>query len=281
MARRLQVTHRTGYRYAGPASISHNEARMTPRTTREQYVVSTRLDISPAAWAHSYVDYWGTAVTAFEITEPHERLDVTATSVVEVGDRLSDAPGATWADLADPGLCDRHVEYLATSGHTDSPTELRRIATDAARRTERPADAVHAVLRRIRDRVEYQPGSTGVHTAATAVWDARAGVCQDLVHLGLGALRSMGVPARYVSGYVMPRATGAVGEQQVGESHAWLQYWDGAWVSFDPTNDTTPSDLHVEVGVGRDYFDVAPLRGVYSGSSDSELFVEVELTILA
>ena len=101
------------------------------------------------------------------------------------------------------------------------------------------------------------------------------------MHLGLGALRGVGIPARYVSGYVMPSADPVVGEARTGESHAWLQYWDGAWVGLDPTNDTAPGDFHVEVGVGRDYFDVTPLKGVYSGSQSSDLFVEVEMTVLA
>lgn len=281
MGRQLRIVHHTGYRYPGLVSASHNEARMTPRATREQYVLATRLDISPVAWAHSFVDYWGTPVTAFEIAEPHSRLDVVATSTVDIGDRLSVGPGVTWADLADPWLCDQQVEFLGVSQHIEPPAELRRYALDAARRAGRPSEAVAAIIRRIRERVAYVPGSTEVSTRATGAWEAGAGVCQDLVHLGLGALRSVGVPARYVSGYVMPSASPVVGEARTGESHAWLQYWDGAWVGLDPTNDSAPGDFHVEVGVGRDYFDVTPLKGVYSGSQTSDLFVEVEITVLA
>lgn len=281
MGRQLRIVHHTGYRYAGLVSASHNEARMTPRATREQYVLATRLDISPVAWSHSFVDYWGTPVTSFEIAEPHKQMDVVATSTVDVGDRLSAGPGVSWRDLSDPMLCDQQVEFLGISEHVESPSELRRYAADAARRAERPVDAVHAIIGRIRERVAYVPGSTEVSTRATGVWDAKAGVCQDLVHLSLGALRSVGIPARYVSGYVMPSSSAVVGEARTGESHAWLQYWDGAWVGLDPTNDTAPGDFHVEVGVGRDYFDVTPLKGVYSGSQSSRLFVEVEITVLA
>lgn len=281
MGRQLRVVHHTGYKYTGLVSASHNEARMTPRATREQFVLATRMDITPTAWSHSFVDYWGTPVTAFEIAEPHSQMDVVATSTVDVGDRLAVGPGITWEELADPRLGDQQIEFLAGSDHVEPPAELRRFAAEAAKDNDRPADAVRAIIRRILDRVAYQPGSTGVHTRATSVWDARAGVCQDLVHLGLGALRSVGVPARYVSGYVMPNATAEIGEARTGESHAWLQYWDGAWVGLDPTNDTAPGDFHVEVGVGRDYFDVTPLKGVYSGSQSSDLFVEVEITVLA
>lgn len=281
MSRQLRIVHHTGYRYAGLVSASHNEARMTPRATREQFVQATRLDVSPVAWTHSFVDYWGTPVTAFEISEPHAQLEVVATSTVDVGDRLFAGPGVSWEQLGDPRLCDQHVEMLTTSDHVDPSSELRRMALDAARRAERPAEAVTAIISKIRDRVDYVPGSTQVNTRASAVWEKRTGVCQDLVHLGLGALRTVGIPARYVSGYVMPSATPVIGEVQTGESHAWLQYWDGAWVGLDPTNDTAPGDFHVEVGVGRDYFDVPPLKGVYSGSESSDLFVEVEITVLA
>ncbi len=281
MGRQLRVVHRTGYRYRGLVSASHNEARMTPRATREQFVLATRLDITPVAWSHSFVDYWGTPVTAFEIAEPHSRLDVVATSTVDVGDRLSVGPGVSWEDLRDPRLCDQQVEYLGITDHVDPGTELRRIAQDAAKRSERPVEAANAIIRRILDKVAYVPGSTEVSTRATAVWEAGAGVCQDLVHLGVGALRSVGIPTRYVSGYVMPAKDPVVGEPTTGESHAWLQYWDGAWVGLDPTNNTSPGDFHVEVGVGRDYFDVTPLKGVYSGSQASDLFVEVQMTVLA
>jgi len=281
MGRQLRIVHRTGYRYHGLISASHNEARMTPRATREQYVLATRLEITPVAWSHAFIDYWGTPVTAFEIAEPHSRLDVVATSTVDVGDRLSVGAGISWEDLRDPRLCDQQVEYLGVTEHVDPGSELRRIAQDAAKKAKRPVDAVQTIIRRILDRVEYVPGSTEVSTRATAVWEARAGVCQDLVHLGLGALRSVGIPTRYVSGYVMPNANPVVGQPTTGESHAWLQFWDGAWVGLDPTNNTAPGDFHVEVGVGRDYFDVTPLKGVYSGSQSSDLFVEVEMTVLA
>jgi transglutaminase-like putative cysteine protease len=280
MGRQLRIVHHTGYRYAGLVGASHNEARMTPRATREQFVQATRLDITPVAWTHSFLDYWGTPVTAFEISEPHSELAVVATSTVDVGDRLAVGPGVSWAQLGEPKFVDQQVEMLTVGDHVDPGSELRRFALDAAHQHERPADAVAAIIARIRDRVAYVPGSTGVNTRAGSVWEIRTGVCQDLVHLGLGALRTVGIPARYVSGYVMPSATPVIGEARTGESHAWLQYWDGAWVGVDPTNDSAPGDFHVEVGVGRDYFDVPPLKGVFAGSQSSDLFVEVEITVL-
>ena len=281
MAHQLRVVHRTGFRYAQGVSASHNEARMTPRSTREQFVLATKLEISPMAWTHGYRDYWGTHVTAFEIAERHERLNVVSTSTVEVSDRVPRGHHLSWETLADPVLVDEQVEMLAISDHVEPPSELKRIAAEARRSCDLPAQAAQRIIDQIRDRVAYVPGSTEVNTQASAVWEAGAGVCQDLVHLALGGLRSVGIPARYVSGYVVPSAQAEVGEVRTGESHAWLQYWDGDWVGLDPTNDAPPGDFHIEVGYGRDYFDVPPLKGVYSGSRSSDMFVEVEITILA
>ncbi|MEA4942865.1 MAG: transglutaminase family protein [Propionicimonas sp.] len=281
MGRQLRIVHHTGYRYPSGVAASRNEARMTPRTNREQIVLATTLEISPTAWTYGYRDYWGTQVTAFEISAPHDRLQVVATSTVEVGDRPATGLGISWEEVLDPELADQYVEMLQLAGHIEPPAGLRTLARRIRRDAPTPAQAVHRLVTAIRERVDYVPGSTEVHTRASEVWEARAGVCQDLVHLALGALRSIGVPARYVSGYVMPSQNPSVGEPQTGESHAWLQYWDGRWVGLDPTNDTAPGDFHVEIGTGRDYFDIPPLKGVYSGPSESDMFVEVEITVLA
>lgn len=281
MGRQLRIVHHTGYRYQREVATSHNEARMTPRSNREQIVLATTLEISPTAWTYAFRDYWRTHVTAFEIPAPHDRLQVVATSTVEVGDRATAGHGLSWEEVGAPDLADLQVEMLQLASHVEPPGELRTLARRIRREAETPAQAVHQVVDAIRERVEYVPGATEVHTRASQVWETRAGVCQDLVHLGLGALRSIGIPARYVSGYVMPSQDPVVGQVQTGESHAWLQYWDGTWVGLDPTNDTAPGDFHVEIGVGRDYFDIPPLKGIYSGSSESDMFVEVEITVLA
>jgi transglutaminase-like putative cysteine protease len=121
-------------------------------------------------------------------------------------------------------------------------------------------------------------GVTGVHTTAAEAWSGRRGVCQDIAHLALGALRSVGIPARYVSGYLHPKPDAAIGETVAGESHAWVEWFCGSWRGFDPTNLIDIGDRHVTVGHGRDYNDVAPLRGIYAGPSSSSLFVTVEIT---
>ena len=121
-------------------------------------------------------------------------------------------------------------------------------------------------------------GVTGVHSTAAEAWAVRKGVCQDITHIALGALRAVGIPARYVSGYLHPKPDAEIGETVAGESHAWVEWFCGEWRGFDPTNLIDIGDRHVIVGRGRDYNDVAPLRGVYAGPYGSKLFVTVEIT---
>jgi transglutaminase-like putative cysteine protease len=242
-------------------------------------VLSSRIDIQPTPWVHSYTDYWGTKVTAFEIRERHSRLGVTSTATVEITRPAERAPGVNWEQLRDPVLFDRMIEMLSVTEHVDPGEELCNFAAGVAGEVT-PAETVFEVIQRIRERVRYVPGVTHVRTRARDVWEAGAGVCQDMVHVGIGALRSVGIPARYVSGYLMPSSNPVAGEPRRAQSHAWLQYWDGAWMGLDPTNDSAPGEFHVEVGVGRDYSDVPPLRGIYSGGGASEMYVDVEMTVL-
>jgi len=279
VTRQIRIVHHTGYSYPDNVLGSHNEVRMTPRASREQWVMNSRIDINPNPWVLSYTDYWGTRVTAFEIREKHSRLNVTSTATVEVTRPAETAPGISWDELHEHTLTDQLVEMLTVSEHVDPGDELCGYAARVAREAE-PAATVAEVVGRIRERVRYVPGVTHVQTRARDVWDAGAGVCQDMVHVAIGALRCVGIPARYVSGYLMPSANPVPGEPRSAESHAWLQYWDGAWVGIDPTNDTVPGEFHVEVGLGRDYSDVPPLRGIYSGGGASEMYVEVEMTVL-
>jgi transglutaminase-like putative cysteine protease len=128
--------------------------------------------------------------------------------------------------------------------------------------------------------VEYEPGSTGVRTSAQEAWSLRKGVCQDIAHLSVGMLRSVGIPARYVSGYLYPKADAEVGQAVAGQSHAWIEWWAGEWTAFDPTNGSLAGPRHVLVARGRDYADVTPLKGVYHGAPSTGLGVTVEITRL-
>ena len=145
--------------------------------------------------------------------------------------------------------------------------------------TSDPCEAALEISRALGGAVEYMQGVTGVHSTAAEAWAERKGVCQDITHLALGALRHVGIPARYVSGYLHPKPDAGIGETVAGESHAWVEWFCGdGWRGYDPTNQIDIGDRHVLVGRGRDYNDVPPLRGVYAGPFGSTLFVKVEIT---
>jgi len=276
---RLRIRHSTGFHYEGAATASYNEARMLPVTGDGQLVLYSNLDITPISSTHSYVDYWGTRVSSFEILTPHEELSLTATSLVEVRARDAVERGLGWEELAvETARATVYVEQLTQTPRTRPPQEVVDLAAQIVKEFDDPCDAARAVCTAIGERIEYMPGVTGVHTTAAEAWEQRKGVCQDITHLAIGALRSVGIAARYVSGYLHPRPDAEIGVTVAGESHAWVEWYCGQWHGFDPTNLIDIGDRHVIVGRGRDYTDVAPLRGVYAGPSSSRLFVTVEIT---
>lgn len=274
---RLRIVHTSTFRYDEPVVASYNEARMTPLTRTGQTVLSTRLDLQPCTWQSTFRDYWGTAVTAFEVLTPHRTLVITAEHVVQVDEAVPLRATADWDELRGPALRDRLAEHLADTTSTEPPDEVVVLALETAAGLG-PDAAAEAVGAAVRERMEYIPGTTTVHTPAAEAWAVRQGVCQDITHLTLGALHAVGIPARYVSGYLDPRPERVVGETVTGESHAWLEYWAGGWRPLDPTNQRPVGDHHVVLARGRSYEDVPPLRGIYAGASTQELVVTVEIT---
>ena len=277
---RLRIRHSTGFHYGGDVTASYNEARMLPVSSDGQLVITSSLDISPVNSHHNYVDYWGTRVASFEILTPHRELAITANSIVEVRPRPTIVDPIDWDALR--ALVPRStatVEMISPTRLTRPPADVVAIATDIAGRHREPSAAAREISAAIGDAVDYVQGVTGVHTSAEDAWVQRKGVCQDIAHLAIGALRSVGIPARYVSGYLHPREGAEIGEKVTGESHAWVEWFaGGAWVGFDPTNGIDIASRHVLVGRGRDYNDVPPLRGIYAGPFASTLFVTVEIT---
>lgn len=276
---RLRIVHSTGFGYAEEATASYNEVRMTPQNTEHQLVLASHLTVSPTAIQHSYVDYWGTLVNAVEVLTPHRELTVNSTSLVEVGTGASVARPLGWEELAAERLRTTTVfEQSTLAPRTMPPADLQQLAGDVASSGLEPGAAALALCESIGGAMEYVQGVTGVHSTANEAWAERRGVCQDIAHVAIGALRSIGIPARYVSGYLHPRPDAAIGESVVGESHAWVEWFSGDWHGYDPTNLIEVGQRHVSVARGRDYGDVSPLRGVYAGPSASELFVSVKIT---
>lgn len=276
---RIRIVHRTGFSYAEPATASYNEARMLPHSGGEQFVLQAGLDIRPGAAQHSYLDYWGTRVSTFEVLTPHRELSVTATSVVEVRPLPRSQQELEWPELeAASRSTVALVEASTLSGATEPASDVAALAAEITAEGAPIGETALEICRAVGSSMEYMRGVTGVHSTAREAWIERKGVCQDIAHVALGALRSVGIPARYVSGYLHPDPDAAVGETVIGESHAWVEWFAGEWRGYDPTNLAEIGGSHVLVGRGRDYSDVPPLRGVYAGPGASELFVSVEIT---
>jgi transglutaminase-like putative cysteine protease len=280
---RMRIRHRTGFSYAGAVGSSYNEARMSPRNEPRQLVLAAKVEVSPAAGTYRYEDYWGTIVTSFDVHTPHDTLEVTATSTVETlpaADQPDAAGELSWIELAAPPVTDRWHELLLPSTRTALDEELAALAASIRSAEPTPQAAALAICMFVHDEITYQPGATEVATDAVHAWRQRAGVCQDLSHLAVGLLRATGVPARYVSGYLHPAPEAEIGEPVVGQSHAWVEWWSGRWIGWDPTNGIPAGRRHVVVGRGRDYGDVPPLKGVFAGPPQAGQTVAVELTRL-
>jgi len=277
---RLRVVHSTGYAYKSPATASFNEARLTPRSDTRQNVILSRVETVPATRSYRYIDYWGTAVTAFDLHAPHTELEVTAASIVETDKLELPSEKVTWDELKTDAVVDRFDEVLGPTHYTPRSRRLRRVA-ERIMKYHDPPGAVTAAAEWVQSELRYVAGTTGVHSSALDALREGKGVCQDFAHLTLVLLRSMGIPSRYVSGYLHPHRRAATGETVDGQSHAWIQAWTGGWWDFDPTNDKEINEQYVSVGVGRDYADVSPLKGVYSGGGSTDLDVVVEITRLA
>jgi transglutaminase-like putative cysteine protease len=280
MSWRISTRHTSTYRYGAPVIASYNEARITPQATGGQIVLDSALSVSPATSLYSYRDYFQTIVFSFDVPESHTELTVIGTSTVETASARPIPMGITWEDLAEPAIEERFMEYLRPTPYTTGDDELRGIAEEL-RQADSPLEVVSAASEWIRASMTYEIGATAVSTSALEAWHERRGVCQDFAHVGLVLLRSLGIPARYVSGYLHPASDGVIGATVRGQGHAWLECWLGAWHPIDPTHGAPVGDRHVTVARGRDYRDVAPFRGVYQGGALDDLEVTVELVRLA
>ncbi|HNP55815.1 MAG TPA: transglutaminase family protein [Gordonia sp. (in: high G+C Gram-positive bacteria)] len=282
MSARMRLVHSTGFTYSAPVMTSFNEARITPRNDSRQTSVVDHVDTTPGARQFTFTDYWGTKVTVFDLHTPHDRLEVVGTAVVETENeaRSEEAASVDWVQLRHGSVVDEYDEMLQPTVYTPHHPELVEFAAAAAAGLT-PAAAAEAVVTGVYDALTYEAGTTEVHSTAIEAWRQRKGVCQDYAHISLVMLRSLGIPARYVSGYLHPHNDAGIGETVEGESHAWIEVWTGGWWGIDPTNNKFIDDHHVSVGTGRDYADLPPIKGIYTGSGESELDVSVRITRLA
>jgi transglutaminase-like putative cysteine protease len=277
-----RATHITRHFYEEPVSLCLNELRLTPRDGPGQLVHETALEVDPgAAVVHERKDYFGNDVATVAIYERHDRLIITATSVVEVEREQPAYPHSlSWEtsreQLALPDQPSMEAsEFVFDSPYVTTGPELAAYAAPSFPAGRPLIEAAQDLSHRIHVDFTYKPKSTSIEMPLVEILRNRCGVCQDFAHIMIGALRSMGLAARYVSGYLRSGSD----FQGAEASHAWVAvFLQGAgWVGFDPTNDVMPSDGHVTLAWGRDYGDVAPVKGIALGGGGQIVEVEVRV----
>jgi transglutaminase-like putative cysteine protease len=287
---RYRVRHDTIYRYSSLVSSCYQLTHLKPRQTPWQSVLEHHIEVLPGPEeAGNGKDYFGNDVYRFAVQSPHDQLMVRSESLVDVLSHLpldSDIPWeASCAGRGlDPGMVDLDLaQYRAASPMVPLLEESRTYAQSSFAPKRRWLDAMLDLTRRIHADFQYDPETTTITTQVFEVLRSRQGVCQDFAHLMCSCLRSLGIPARYVSGYVLNRAADGAGLAGADASHAWAAAHCPTlgWVAFDPTNGKLADLEFVTLGWGREFFDVTPIRGVVLGSSTQELSVAVQVEPLA
>ena len=240
------------------------------------------VEVMPTARVHSYTDYWGTRVDEFGIVEPHRDLRIMAESTVETTTPSSPSSEASIEALE--SVREELSSFLRPSPHAIWDGPIEEAAREAVGGAVEVVDVATAVSDKVTSTLDYVPGATYVGVDVADVMSQGKGVCQDFAHLGIAMYRSIGIPARYVSGYLYAaEQTSAVAPDEPElsvQTHAWLEVFvpGHGWWGLDPTNAQPVGELHVKIGHGRDYQDVMPLRGVYHGGADHQLGVQVRIS---
>ncbi|MEX2532499.1 MAG: transglutaminase family protein [Nitriliruptoraceae bacterium] len=284
---RLNIHYTTRFDYEQAVSESQNELRACPATDEHQQLVHYHVTTTPSSRVLSYLDYWGTRVDTFGVRMPHHSLEVSGHATVETTLREHPQQSVPLLSLDDDQFRDNHLELLQHSPHVVWGKDIAAAARTCAMSG---GDDVLAVVHAVNDYVaamSYRRGATYVGVGVDQIHEAGAGVCQDFAHLAIAMYRELSIPARYVSGYLFTAddSTGqdvTVDEVEV-ETHAWVEVAIPTigWFALDPTNNQIVNERHVTIGRGRDYDDVAPLRGAFSGPRHHELDVSVTMRRLA
>lgn len=284
-----RVTHTTTYEYAEPASVCQNVAHLTPRTAPGQVCRESQLAILPQpAVVVERTDYFGNPATFFAVQEPHRVLTLTAAHLVEVGPRLVPGPAETlpWENVRDLLHVDRSpdcldaFQFACDSRYVWSSAELAEYARESFSDHRPILEAALDLTKRIHADFEYDSQATTVATSLEEVLARRRGVCQDFAHIEIACLRSLGLAARYVSGYLRTEAPpGHVPLVGGDATHAWLSiYIPGpGWIDLDPTNDQVSGEGYITLAWGRDYDDVSPVKGVVLGGGPHTVTVAVNV----
>jgi len=283
------ITHTTTYDYTAAVSVSHHILRMHPRDRPEQSCLHNEIDIAPRpVLTQPHTDYFGNPISFVTVEGSHTRLAVTSRSRVEVRPPTLPAPSETpaWETVRDLFRADKldamveACEFVYPSPLISDHPGFVSFATASFTPGRPILEAILDLTRHIHSQFKFDRKATTIATPLAQVFKNRRGVCQDFAHLEVGLVRAMGIPARYVSGYLetepppgKPRLVGA------DASHAWMSFFcpGTGWIDADPTNNVLPSKRHITQAWGRDYSDVSPTRGVILGSGEHSLKVSVDV----
>jgi len=286
---KLRVSHKTTYVYSESASTSHHEARLTPRASENQSTLSHEILITPEPTVRrGRLDFFGNKTTYFGLTEPHQKLEIESRSLVDITLRrdVDCQNSPPWESVRDRLASDRRRDTLQAfvmafeSTHVEFCDALFDFSATVFVPQEPILCVAEALMHKIYSEFRYDPNATDINTSIATLIEKRRGVCQDFAHLFAACLRSQGLAARYVSGYLLtqpppgkPRLVGA------DASHAWVSVWvpEQGWIDFDPTNDLIPGEQHVTIAYGRDFDDVTPVRGVILGGGQHKVRVAVDV----
>lgn len=287
---RYRISHITEYSYQDPVGLCHNRLCLTPRNDGRQTCERSDIRIAPAPDEFNYrTDFFGNTVAFFSNYKEHDALQVTAVSYVEMTGRpeATQAVASTtlWRDV--PGYITEQggdtvdiFQYVLPSRYIPHSDAIRGFAASCFHEDATMWSACNALMQKIYKTIEFKPGFTTINTPVEDVIKEKKGVCQDFAHLMISCFRNMGLPARYVSGYI--ETIPPPGQEKLtgtDASHAWVSVYFPriGWVEFDPTNNLLPSYNHITVAYGRDYHDVAPLKGIVFSSGKQNLTVKVDV----
>ena len=295
-ARHYRVEHDTAYRYSEPVMLSHQQLHLTPRILDYQAIGAHEVIIKPApTQQRNIIDAFGNPLTEIAIESAHTSLDIIAKSTVAVTRRpvLDPEKTVAWETVRDtlayraawhpePAILDA-TQFLFESPYARVKRNLRAYAGDCFEPGRPILAAAVALMAKIHGEFKFDAAATNVTTPVMKFFEQKRGVCQDFTHLMISCLRSTGLAARYVSGYLLTRpAPGKPRHVGTDVSHAWVALFvpGNGWVDLDPTNNVMPSLEHITLGWGRDFSDVTPLRGVINGGGEQTLEVKVTVEMV-
>jgi transglutaminase-like putative cysteine protease len=276
----FKIHHITKYNYDRPVRESANQIKIYPFSHSGQETVSHELNITSDPNINGFIDYFGNKVGWFMVNEPHRELTIDSQLVIKTAQSVANpillSTTSEWMEMKSATSVDIRLLDLAKPEPLKSQKAIKVLADELFPHNDAPALFIQRCSEHIFNNFQYKKGITSVETTVDEILEHKSGVCQDFAHVLLEMLRSEGIPARYVSGYICPNSDGVRG---AGATHAWVEVWlpSSGWVGIDPTNNTWVSNLHVCLAVGRHFNDCSPVKGTFKGPARQELSVYVSV----